>query len=74
MLHFSRDLCQRSRVQGEVPFGPEPFLRLDTAFSVLEVDQMVERYEGSAAPIYPLPACGSSCAPGYGGTLGLTGM
>jgi TonB family protein len=44
---------QRSRVQGEVPFGPEPFLRLDTAFSVLEVDQMVERYEGSAAPIYP---------------------
>ncbi|MBV9212838.1 MAG: hypothetical protein JOZ25_04235 [Actinobacteria bacterium] len=22
----------------------------------------------SAAPIYPLPACGGSCAPGYGGT------
>jgi TonB family protein len=44
---------QRSRTQGEVPFSPEPFLKLDTAFSVLEVDQMVERYEGSAAPIYP---------------------
>jgi TonB family protein len=25
----------------------------DTVFSVLEVDEMVERYEGSAAPVYP---------------------
>jgi TonB family protein len=25
----------------------------DTAFSVLEVDEMVERYESSAAPVYP---------------------
>jgi TonB family protein len=29
-----------------------PFIP-DTAFSVLDVDEMVERYEGSAAPIYP---------------------
>lgn len=38
--------------KGEVPFGPAPFLS-DTAFSVLEVDEIVERYDGSAAPIYP---------------------
>lgn len=44
---------QRSRTRGEIPFGPQPVLVPDTAFSVLEVDQMVERYEGSAAPIYP---------------------
>ena len=25
----------------------------DTAFSVLEVDEMVERYDGSAAPVSP---------------------
>ncbi len=43
---------QRSRVQGEVPFGPPAFLS-DTAFSVLEVDQMVERFEETAAPVYP---------------------
>jgi TonB family protein len=49
----ARRLGDRSRTRGEVPFGPQPFLRLDTAFSVLEVDQMVERYEGSAAPVYP---------------------
>jgi TonB family protein len=42
----------RSSVQGEVPFGP-PALLSDSVFSLLEVDQMVERYEGSAAPIYP---------------------
>jgi TonB-like protein len=44
---------QRSSVQGEVPFGPPAFLTSDSAFSVLEVDQMVERYEESAAPVYP---------------------
>jgi TonB family protein len=43
---------QRSSVQGEVPFGPPAFLS-DTAFSVLEVDKMVERSEESAAPVYP---------------------
>jgi TonB family protein len=44
---------QRSHARGEVPFGPEPVLLADTAFSVLEVDETVERYEGSAAPVYP---------------------
>ena len=41
----------RSATKGALPFGPAATLRFDTAFSVLEVDQMVERYEGSAAPI-----------------------
>ena len=43
---------QRSRVQGEVPFGPPAFLS-DSVFSLLEVDEMVERFAESAAPIYP---------------------
>jgi len=51
--HGARRWGERSRARGEVPFGPQPFLRLDTAFSVLEVDETVERYEGSAAPVYP---------------------
>jgi protein TonB len=44
---------ERSGARGELPFGPVPYLVPDTVFSVLEVDQMVERYEGSAAPAYP---------------------
>jgi hypothetical protein len=44
---------ERSGARGELPFGPQlPFVP-DTVFSVLEVDEMVERYEGSAAPVYP---------------------
>jgi TonB family protein len=43
---------KRSRVQGEMPFGPPPFLS-DSAYSVLEVERMVERYDDSAAPVYP---------------------
>lgn len=43
---------QQGGPPGQVPFGPAPLLS-DTAFSVLEVDEMVERYDGSAAPIYP---------------------
>jgi TonB family protein len=43
----------RSGARGELPFGPAPALIPDTAFSVLEVDKMVERHESSAAPIYP---------------------
>jgi TonB family protein len=50
--HRRRPWGERSGVRGETPFGPPPRLS-DTAFSVLEVDEMVERYEGSAAPIYP---------------------
>jgi TonB family protein len=48
----SRRWGERSGARGEIPFGPPPRLP-DTAFSVLEVDEIVERYEGSAAPIYP---------------------
>jgi TonB family protein len=44
---------EKSGARGELPFGPVPYLVPDTVFSVLEVDQMVERYEGSAAPAYP---------------------
>ena len=44
---------ERSGARGELPFGPVPYLVPDTVFSVLEVDKMVERYEGSAAPAYP---------------------
>jgi TonB family protein len=44
---------KRSGARGELPFGPVPYLVPDTIFSVLEVDQMVERYDGSAAPAYP---------------------
>jgi hypothetical protein len=39
--------------RSELPFGPPSRFIPDTAFSVLEVDEMVERYESSAAPIYP---------------------
>jgi TonB family protein len=48
----NRPWGERSGAHGETPFGPPPRLS-DTAFSVLEVDEMVERWEGSAAPIYP---------------------
>jgi TonB family protein len=43
----------KSGARGELPFGPMlPFVP-DTVFSVLEVDEMAERYESSAAPVYP---------------------
>lgn len=42
-----------SGARGKLPFGPPSRFVPDTAFSVLEVDEMVERYESSAAPIYP---------------------
>jgi len=48
-----RKYGERSVHKGELPFGPAASLHFDTAFSVLEVDQTVERYEGSAAPVYP---------------------
>ena len=49
----ARTWGERSGARGQLPFGPVPNLVPDTAFSVLEVDEMVERYEGSAAPVYP---------------------
>jgi hypothetical protein len=51
--HGARGKRDRSGARGQIPLGPaSPFIP-DTAFSVLEVDEMVERYESSAAPIYP---------------------
>ena len=50
--HGARRRGGRSGARGELPFGPVPAFIPDTAFSVLEVDEIV-RYEGSAAPIYP---------------------
>ena len=43
----------KTGARGEHPFGPAPSLVPDTVFSVLEVDEMVERYAWSAAPVYP---------------------
>jgi protein TonB len=43
---------ERSGARGEQPFGPAPFLT-QRVYTALEVDQMVERYESSAAPVYP---------------------
>jgi hypothetical protein len=39
--------------RSQLPFGPPSRFIPDTAWSVLEVDETVQRYESSAAPIYP---------------------
>jgi len=49
----ARGRGDRSGARAELPFGPTSAFIPDTAFSVLEVDDMVERSESSAAPIYP---------------------
>jgi TonB family protein len=49
----SRRRGKKSGARAELPFGPIPPFVPDTAFSVLEVDETVERYDGSAAPVYP---------------------
>jgi TonB family protein len=51
--HGARGKRERSGAKGQLPFGPASRFIPDTAFSVLEVDEIVERYETSAAPIYP---------------------
>jgi TonB family protein len=51
--HGSRLWGRRSGARPELPFGPAERLVADSVFSVLEVDRMVERYDGSAAPAYP---------------------
>lgn len=48
----ARGKRNRSGARGQLPFGPASQYVPDTAFSVLEVDEIV-RYESSAAPIYP---------------------
>ena len=49
----ARGKRRKSGARGELPVGPPSPYIPDTAFSVLEVDQIVERYETSAAPVYP---------------------
>ncbi|HEX7337250.1 MAG TPA: energy transducer TonB [Gemmatimonadales bacterium] len=44
---------KRSGARGQVPFGPPARFVPDTAYSVLEVDEIVERYPSSGAPVYP---------------------
>ena len=51
--HGSRGKRDRSGAKGQLPFGPMAQYVPDTAFSVLEVDEIVERVESSAAPVYP---------------------
>jgi TonB family protein len=43
---------EHSSALGLVPFGPPARLG-DSVFTMLQVDRMVERYEGTAAPVYP---------------------
>jgi hypothetical protein len=51
--HGARGQRDGSGARSQVPFGPPSRFVPDTAFSVLDVDKMVERYDSSAAPIYP---------------------
>ena len=48
----ARHRGERSGARKDQPFGPAPYLA-ERVYSVLQVDQMVERYESSAAPVYP---------------------
>ena len=43
---------ERAGTKGDAPLGPAPFLP-QKVYTALQVDQMVERYESSAAPVYP---------------------
>jgi TonB family protein len=43
---------EHSSALGLVPFGPPARLG-DSVFTMLQVDRMVERYEGTVAPAYP---------------------
>jgi len=43
---------ERSRALGLAPLG-QPARPTDSVFTMLEVERMVERYESSAAPVYP---------------------
>jgi hypothetical protein len=52
LAHGARGKRNRSGARGQLPFGPAAPFVPDTAFSVLEVDEIV-RFESSAAPIYP---------------------
>ena len=49
----SRRRGNRSGARSDQPLGAPAFLSVDSVYSVLQVDEMVERYESSAAPVYP---------------------
>src|SRR6476619_3306821 len=51
--HDPRRKGKRNGARSQIPFGPPPLFVPDTAFSVLAVDKIAERYDSSAAPIYP---------------------
>jgi hypothetical protein len=48
----SRHRGERSGARKDRPIGPAPLLA-EIVYSALQVDEMVQRYEGSAAPVYP---------------------
>jgi TonB family protein len=48
----ARHRGERSGARSDQPFGPAPFL-MEKVYSALQVDQVVERYESSAVPVYP---------------------
>jgi protein TonB len=47
-----RSVNELSGARGELPIGPG-LPPVDTVFSVVEVDSVVQRFETSAAPVYP---------------------
>jgi hypothetical protein len=51
--HGKRGPRHRAGARGQLPFGSVPQFVPDSVFSVLQVDEIVERYATSAAPIYP---------------------
>jgi hypothetical protein len=48
----ARHRGERSGARKDRPLGPAPFLA-ERVYSALQVDEMVQRYQGSAAPVYP---------------------
>ncbi|HEY6673899.1 MAG TPA: energy transducer TonB [Rubrobacteraceae bacterium] len=48
----ARHRGERNGARKDQPFGPAPFLA-EIVYSALQVDEMVQRYQGSAAPVYP---------------------
>jgi TonB family protein len=53
LAHGARGKREGSGARGKLPFGPMPAFVPDSVFSVLQVDEIVQRYPSSAAPIYP---------------------
>jgi Gram-negative bacterial TonB protein C-terminal len=53
LAHGARGDRDGSGARGKLPFGPMPAYVPDSVFSILQVDEIVQRYPSSAAPIYP---------------------